>query len=430
MDAVPRLARIAADRIGAGALNGQSVGQLARELGVSARHLRRSMESEIGVSPLELAQTHRLLLAKRLLADTSLSVTRVAYASGFKSLRRFNASFREQYRLAPSAIRRAARTWTGTKLPLGDDAPLNLTLSYRAPYAWDALLSFLRSDAMDGVEIVDGRLYGRTIHVAGCNGFIVVEDASLGSVGRSLADASRPLARGSANYLNVAVSQSLVPVFMPLLARLRQLLDLDANPALIDTHLAQAGLGALVARRPGVRIPGTIDGFEVALRAILRGHARTGHGMSLRDPARRVVWELGEPLETGIPALSRLTPTPERVADAGSARLEALGIPRSRATAAVEVARLVADGTLRLEPGSDAAETRGALTEIPGVGDRVATTIVMRALSWPDALSITDGALQRAAGVSTARELSAHSERWRPWRAYAAMHLWLEREAR
>jgi AraC family transcriptional regulator of adaptative response / DNA-3-methyladenine glycosylase II len=118
------------------------------------------------------------------------------------------------------------------------------------------------------------------------------------------------------------------------------------------------------------------------------------------------------------------------VADAGTARLASLGIPRSRATAAVEVARFVADGTLRLEPGSDAAEARRALTEIPGVGDQVATTIVTRALYWPDALSITDCALQRAAGVSTARQLGAQGERWRPWRAYAAMHLWLEREAR
>ncbi len=437
MDAVPRLARIAADRIGAGALNGQSVSQLARELGVSARHLRRAMEREIGVSPLELAQTHRLLLAKRLLADTSLSVTRVAYASGFQSLRRFNASFREQYRMAPSAIRRAPRTLGGKTLPSGDDAPLNLTLSYRAPYGWDALLSFLRSDAIDGVEIVDGRFYGRTIHLAGCSGFVAVEDAGVqpdecrpDMQVHSPATLARQPARTHVNYLNVAVSQSLVPVLMPLLARLRQLFDLDAEPTVIDAHLAEGGLGALVARRPGVRIPGTIDGFEVALRAILRGRTRTNHGRSLRDPARRVVWALGEPLETGIPALSRLAPTAARVADAGSARLESFGIPRTRAVAAVAVARLVADGALQLEPGSDAAETRRVLTDIPGIGDRVATTIVMRALYWPDALSIADCALQRAAGVSTARELGARGEQWRPWRAYAAMHLWLEGQAR
>ncbi|PYP51349.1 MAG: hypothetical protein DMD39_08710 [Gemmatimonadetes bacterium] len=212
--------------------------------------------------------------------------------------------------------------------------------------------------------------------------------------------------------------------------RIRQLFDLDAEPTVIDAHLTQGGLGALVAKRPGVRIPGTIDGFDVALRAILRGRARAGRGKASSDPARRVAWALGEPLETGIPALSRLAPSATRVADAGSARLEALGIPRRRAAAAVAVARLVADGTLRLERGSDVAATRRALTEIAGVTDQGATTIVMRALYWPDALSTTDRALQRAAGVSTARELRARAERWRPWRAYAAMHLWLEEEAR
>ncbi|PYO07381.1 MAG: adenosine deaminase [Gemmatimonadetes bacterium] len=437
MDAVPRLARVAADRIGAGALNGRTVADLARDLGVSERHLRRAVEHEIGVSPLDLAQTHRLLLARRLLGDTLLSVTRVAYASGFQSLRRFNAAFREQYRMAPSAIRRAARAHGGEKVALEEDAPLCLSLSYRAPLAWDALLAFLRRDAIEGVEIVDGRLYGRTIHVAGSSGFVVVEDAAVRPDDwgadvplRAPATLARRPAHTHANSVNVAVSQSLVPVLMPLLARLRQLFDLDAEPTVIDAHLTQGGLGALVAKRPGVRIPGTIDGFDVALRAILRGRARAGRGKASSDPARRVAWALGEPLETGIPALSRLAPSATRVADAGSARLEALGIPRRRAAAAVAVARLVADGTLRLERGSDVAATRRALTEIAGVTDQGATTIVMRALYWPDALSTTDRALQRAAGVSTARELRARAERWRPWRAYAAMHLWLEEEAR
>jgi len=437
MDAVPRLARVVADRIGAGALNGRTVADLARDLGVSERHLRRAVEHELGVSPLDLAQTHRLLLAKRLLADTSLSVTRVAYASGFQSLRRFNATFHEQYRMAPSAVRRAARASVGEKAPLAENAPLQLSLSYRAPFAWDALLAFLRRDAIDGVEIVDGRLYGRTIRVAGCSGFLVVDDAAVQPAG-FLADMpahkSSALARRRAhthmNYLNVVVSQSLVPVLMPLLARLRQFFDLDVEPTVIDSHLAQGGLAALVAKLPGVRLPGAIDGFDGALRVLLRGRAPAGRGISSRDPARRVAWALGEPLETGISALTRLAPSAARVADAGSARLVALGIPRRRANAAVAVARLVADGTLRLEPGSDVVTTRRALTEITGVGDQVATTILMRALHWPDALSITDRALQRAAGVSSARDLRALGERWRPWRAYAAMHLWLTGDAR
>ena len=412
MDAVPRLARAAAHRIAAGALNGRTVADLARDLGVCERHLRRALEREIGVSPLELAQTHRLLLAKQLLADTTLPVTRIAYSSGFQSLRRFNAAFREQYRMAPSAVRRGSR-WRGSPKPaLPDDAPLQLSLAYRAPFAWNTLLEFLRSDAIAGVEIVDGARYSRTIEVDGHRGFVVVG------------------LHPHANHLNVAVSPSLVPVLMPLLARLRHLFDLDAEPSVIDAHLVEGGLGALVTRRPGVRVPGSIDGFDIALRAILRGRVHGSGGDSPTDPASRAVGALGEPVETGIPELSRLTPNATRVADAGCRRLEALGIRRSRAAAAVAVARLVADGALRLEPGCDAAATRRTLMEIAGIGDQLATTIVMRALYWPDALPATDRALQRTAGVSTPRELRECGERWRPWRAYAALHLWLEDKAR
>lgn len=437
IDAVPRLARAAAHRIAAGALNGHTVADLARDLGVGERHLRRALEREIGVSPLELAQTHRLLLAKQLLADTRLAVTRVAYSSGFQSLRRFNAAFREQYRMAPSVVRRRFRSGSAEKGVLPEDAPLRLSLTYRAPFAWDALLAFLRRDAIEGVEIVDGRRYARTIQIDGLSGFVVVEDAApevnalraeVPARG-STSIAPRP-ANTRVSHVNVAVSPSLVPVLMPLLARLRHLFDLDAEPTVIDAHLVESGLGAVVARRPGVRIPGAIDGFDVALRAVLRGRARATGAASPSDPARRVVWALGEAIVTGIPTLSRLTPSAVGVADAGSARLEALGIPRRRATAAVAVARLVADGKLRLEPGSDVAATRRALTEITGVGDQLATTIVMRTLYWPDALPATDRALQRAAGVSTLSELRERSERWRPWRAYAALHLWLEDEAR
>ncbi len=437
IDAVPRLARAAAHRIADGALNGRTVADLASDLGVSERHLRRALEREMGVSPLELAQTHRLLLAKRLLADTPLAVTRVAYSSGFQSLRRFNAAFREQYRMAPSAVRRGARTRGAGRASLPEDARLHLSLAYRPPFAWDALLHFLRCDAIDGVEIVDGGRYRRTIQIDGRSGFVIVEDAALKSldwradsgVQTSTARLRRPVGAYT-GHINVAVSPSLVPVLMPLLARLRRLFDLDAEPTVIDAHLVESGLGALVARRPGVRIPGAMDGFDVAFRALLRGHAATARRPSARDPACRVAWALGETFETGITGLSRLAPTASRIAEAGSRRLRALGIPLRRADAVVAIARLVAEGALRLEPGCDVTATRRALMEITGVGDQLATTIVMRALYWPDALPLTDRALQRAAGGSTLRELGVRGERWRPWRAYAALHLWLEDEAR
>src|SRR5918994_5350434 len=174
MDAVPRLARLAAQRIGAGALNGNSVADLARELGVSERHLRRALERELGVSPAELAQTHRLLLAKRLLAETSLPVTRIAFASGFQSLRRFNSVFRERYRLSPTALRRVAPA-AAPASPSGDF--VTLTLAYRAPLDWGLLTRLLARDAVPGVELVEPGRYSRTVRVEGRIGLVAAANA-------------------------------------------------------------------------------------------------------------------------------------------------------------------------------------------------------------------------------------------------------------
>jgi AraC family transcriptional regulator of adaptative response / DNA-3-methyladenine glycosylase II len=440
-DAVSRLAFTAAHRISAGALNGRSVADLAAELSVSERHLRRALQHEIGVSPVELAQTHRLLLAKRLLADTALPVTQIAFASGFQSLRRFNVAFRERYGLSPSALRRlsprhetrrAASTGPTRALSSGASATssthtrparrrvetpadaatdlLRMTLAYRAPLAWDALIAFLGREATPGVDVVNGRRYGRTVRIDERSGVVFAED--------SPADAQ----------VKVDVSSALLPALMPLLARLRQLFDLDAEPTVVDAHLEQGGLGTLVRRRPGVRLPGAFDGFEVALRALL--HSAEGSEITARELAGRVAQSLGEPLETGIAGLNRLAPSAQHVVGAGASGLVALGVPRPRAEVIVAVARGVADGALRLDAGSDVAETLRALMEICDVDERLATTIVMRALYWPDAFPASDRALLHAAGASSPEVLRARAERWRPWRAYAALHLWLEAEER
>lgn len=330
LGAVSQLAQLAAQRIAAGALNERSVADLAHELGVSERHLRRALEREIGVSPLGLAQTHRLLLAKRLLVDTDLPITRVAYASGFQSLRRFNAAFREQYGMPPSALRRGAPPPSARRT-----AAVQLTLAYRPPLAWNALLGSLRAVATPGVEVFEGSRYQRTVTIDGHSGVIVAEDVP------------------ESHHIAVEVSPSLLPVLMPLIAGLRRLFDLDAEPAVVDAHLAAGGLAAEVAKTPGVRLPGAIDGLEVALQLL----AKQGKGTGAR------------------------------------------------------LASAVASGRLRLEPGVDVEATRAALLGIRGIGERLATQIVMRALYWPDAFYTKD------------RELLARAEAWRPWRAYAALHL-------
>jgi AraC family transcriptional regulator of adaptative response / DNA-3-methyladenine glycosylase II len=417
VDAVSRLAFAATVRIGAGALNGRSVADLARELGVSERHLRRALEREVGVSPVELAQTHRLLLAKRLLADSLLPVTQIAYASGFQSLRRFNTAFRERYRLSPTSLRRAEKSTRLTAAAATVQARdvLRLTLAYRAPYAWDVLLSCLEHDALPGVELVAGGRYGRTARIDGRSGMIFVTDAAAGSP---------PARRSRSTHLDIEISLSLVPALMPLLARLRQLFDLDAEPAVIDGQLEQGGLAALVARRSGLRIPGAMDGFEIVLGALIRGPGPSGAAAC--EAARRVVMALGEPVDSGVPGLDRLAPTAERVAEAGAERLQALGVASRRALALATAARAIAGGHLALDPGSDVVAAHRALLAIDGIGERVATRIVMRALYWPDAFPASDRALQRAAGVSGPGTLRALAERWRPWRAYAALHLQLQ----
>ena len=408
MDAVPRLATLAAYRISAGALNGRGVPDLARELGVSERHLRRALEREIGVSPVELAQTCRLLLAKRLLAETSLPVTRIAFASGFQSLRRFNAIFRDRYRMSPVALRRGTRTLQrGRNYPPPEPEPdfIRLSLAYRAPLDWRALLRLLQDERIPGVEVVERNRYGRTVSLGGRSGIVWIENRE-----------REPLEKkpGQTPSLTVAVSASLIPVLMPLLVRLRQVFDLDAEPAVVDGHLAQGGLGILVAGHAGLRIPGTLDGFEAVFRAILPGLL-----------AGKVAAALGSRVELGSSHLTALLPDALTVASAGSAPLLACGLTVSQAELLTGVARLVADGTLRLEQGRDSSEMRRLLQGVGQMTETMATRIIMRALPWPDAFPSSDHRLLRAAGASTTHELERIAEQWRPWRAYAAHHLWL-----
>lgn len=408
MDAVPRLATVAAHRISSGALNGRGVPDLARELGVSERHLRRALEREIGVSPVELAQTCRLLLAKRLLAETSLPVTRIAFASGFQSLRRFNAIFRERYRMSPVALRRGARGGERTRSGSQSDTEqdfIRLSLAYRAPLDWPALLRFLQDDAIAGVELVEQGRYARTVALGGRTGIVLIDHREPEVVD------PKP---GQTQSLTVEVSSTLLPALMPLLARIRQILDLDAEPTVVDGGLVQGGLGAFVRQHPGLRILGALDGFEAAFRVLLP-----------RPLAEKVTRALGRSQESGLPGLSLILPDAGSIVEAGVMRLVATGLTLCQAELLMGIARRLTEGTLRLEQGCDVGETRRALLEINQMSDSLATMIIMRALPWPDAFPASDPELLRAAGAAHALELQKMSEQWRPWRAYAAYHLWL-----
>jgi AraC family transcriptional regulator of adaptative response / DNA-3-methyladenine glycosylase II len=397
-DAVGRVARSAAARIEAGALDdGGSLEALAQELGLSSRQLRRAVRQELGVAPVELVQTRRLLLAKQLLAETRLPVIEVAFASGFASVRRFNALFRTRYRLTPSQVRRTSGRWAG-------DESVRLRLSYRPPLAWAEMLGFLSHRILAGVECIAGQTYLRTVALGKHRGWLRVE----------------PL-KGQ-HALTVEVSSSLVPALAPLLARLRDLFDLNARPDIIAAHLgADPRLGPAVRACPGLRVPGAFSGFELAVRAVLGQQVLVRAAATL---AGRLSAALGEPMVTPWPRLNRLSPTPQRLAAADLAELTALGITRRRAATLQALGAAVAAGSVPLDPGPTPEKTIERLLELPGIGPWTAHYIAMRAGRWPDAFPHDDLGLRKATGALTARTVLELAEAWRPWRAYAAMHWW------
>ena len=399
VEAASRLAAAAAARIEAGALNDGSLEDLACSLEVSSRQLRRVVESELGVTPIELAQTQRLLLAKRLLTESTLSMADVAFASGFSSVRRFNALFRERYGLNPFAIRRTAGANTGGE-------SIRLKLVYRPPLAWEAMLAFLAARATVGVEVVaDGR-YGRTLAVGERRGWITAE----------------PFPGASA--LRVEIAASLLPVLPRVLAKLRGFFDLDADPAAIATHLgADPRLGPLVEREPGLRVPGAFDGFDLGLRAIL------GQQVSVRGAttlAARFAEAFGEPIDTPIAGLTRLPASPERIAGACIDEIMALGVTTARARSIRALAVAVTRCGLKIEPGPSPETRIAQLQEVPGIGPWTAHYIGMRALRWPDAFPHDDLGIKKALCEPNPARVLEQAEAWRPWRAYAAMHLWDE----
>jgi AraC family transcriptional regulator of adaptative response / DNA-3-methyladenine glycosylase II len=384
--------------IHAGGLDDGDVEGLAARLGVGARHLRRLFARHVGASPRAVAQTRRVLFAKKLIDETTLPMVEVATAAGYTSVRRFNEAVRRTYGRAPRELRRAH--------PRAGDAPdLTLRLSLRPPLAWKALLAFLARRAIPGVEsIVDG-VYRRTLAIDGVPGHVAVR-------------------RGDETSLAATVALRAPAPLVAVVERLRRLFDLEADPGPIAAHLAGDPLLApAVAAHPGLRVPGAWDGFELAVRAVL------GQQVSVRGAttlAGRLAERFGEPCP-GDPSggLDRLFPRPERLA---RARVETIGLPRTRADAIRALARAVADGALVLDGSADPQATREALRALPGVGDWTAAYVAMRALREPDAFPAGDLVLRRAVsrggGTASAREVAARAEAWRPWRAYAALYLW------
>lgn len=400
VDARPRLVRAALDAIQRGALEEGGVEPLAARLGVTSRHLRRTIEAELGVTPIEIETTRRLGVAKQLLRDTSLPLAQVALASGFGSVRRFNAVFHARFARKPSELRGARGR---------ADAPglaLHLRLDHRAPLAWDALVAFLAPRAIPGVERIALGIYERAVVIGDARGWLRV----------------RPMADRSA--LELELASTLAPHAARLARAVRDLFDLDARPDRIASSLASdRTLAALAKRRPGLRVPGAIDPFEVAVRAVLAQQVSVAAATTL---VGRIAARFGRAIEAPLPGLDRAFPDARTLADVTWKQIASIGLPATRARALAALARAVARGEVDLSGLTPPREVGARLLELPGIGPFTAEVIRMRALRDADAFPAGDLVLARRLG----KDALARAEAWRPYRAYAATHLWTEEGAR
>jgi AraC family transcriptional regulator of adaptative response / DNA-3-methyladenine glycosylase II len=394
--------------IEAGALDSGGIETLAERLGIGERQLRRLFRQHLGASPLAVAQTRRVLLAKQLIHDTHLSMADVAMAAGFGSVRRFNETFQQLFGRPPGELRRSRNQVISGSADSGIKDAVAIKLPYRPPYDWDFMISFLATRAIAGVEEVSGCRYARTIELNGASGTIWVEP-------------------GDGSWLKATIRFPRLEALPTIIARIRRLFDLAADPLLIGSHLAEDPmLAPLVAERPGMRVPGAWDGFELAVRAIL------GQQITVTAATRllgRLVTESGPRVDNIRPEITGLThlfPRPERLASFDFSRL---GMPRARAAALSALAAAVAADPQIFALHRSMDDAIGRLRSLSGVGEWTAQYIAMRELREPDAFPAADIGLLRAMADDqgrrpTPRQLLARSEKWRPWRAYAALHLW------
>ena len=387
LEASADLAHAAAWEIERSCGNDESLAELAARLGCTDRHLRRVFEQEFHVTPLQYRQTCRLLLAKKLLTDTELTVLEVAMAAGFGSLRRFNAVFEREYRLTPSALR---------KQPLKKQSRDQFTVEvgYRPPYRWEEMIDFLALRAIPGVELVRNEAYFRTVRMKENTGWIRVED------------------RADRNTLAVTVSASLLRSLPQVLARVRALFDTDSDPMVVQTALKSMEEIDPRLPIPGLRVPGCFDPFETCVRAILGQQITVKAATTL---AGRVAREFGTPIETEIDGLDVIFPDAEPFAEIDLEQLGALGVISARGKTILALAELLRSG---------APLTREALLQIKGVGPWTADYISMRVLSDTDCFLPTDYGVKTALAPLTETEMAALAENWRPWRSYAVMNLW------
>jgi len=382
--------------IAEGELQEGSIDTLAAKIGLSTRQIRRLFLSGLGATPIAVHTTRRLLLAKQLLTETSLPMTQIALASGFKSLRRFNAAFAEGCGMPPTAIRR-----------LRAEAPggvLSLRLAYRPPLDFSLMLAFLAKRAVPGIEHVTATSYERVLGPVDRSTWI-----------RVTADPVKP-------ELKLEISDTDPRMIHEIVQKTRRLFDLDADlQSVHQVLMASDLLKKAIKRRPGLRVPGSWDGFELAVRAVLGQQISVAGATTL---TRRLVEQYGEDRTNGREHLDRAFPTPEAIANAP---LEKIGLPKSRAATLRSMARSLMDEKIHFQAGQSLDMFVEKFTALPGIGPWTAQYVAMRALRQPDAFPAGDLILQQVMGGEkrlSERETDLQSQAWRPWRAYAVLHLW------
>jgi AraC family transcriptional regulator of adaptative response / DNA-3-methyladenine glycosylase II len=404
VDDSQRIAHLIVERMEDGTISDDAgLETIADQFELSSRQIRRIVRKELGVSPIQLMLTRRLLLAKQLLTETQLPVTEIAFASGFSSLRRFNDAFQSRYKLSPTRLRKSV-----TEDPDAGRAGTSSTLqlAYRPPYDWQGVLQFLAARELKGVECVTGDSYARSVRLGDSRGWIKVTQAK------------------GKNALLLEFSHSLTPVLPALLRRTRDLFDLDARPDIISAQLSKdSRLAALVKRTPGMRVPGAFNGFELGVRAILGQQVTV---KSATTVACRLAEAFGEPIVTPCPEINRLTPRAARISRASVDDIAKLGIISKRAASIIALAKAEVSGQLTLDKGVHHGpdEVIRRLAELPGIGLWTAQYIAMRALRWPDAFPKGDIAVRNNLGGVSAKEADEMSSAWSPWRSYAVLHIW------
>ncbi len=381
--------------IGESGLEDGGVELLADRLGVGSRHLRRLFLKHLGATPSAVAHTRRLHFAKKLIDETRLPMSHVAQAAGFGCVRRFNAAIRDTYHRTPTQIRHIAR-----QKAIPADNQYRFQLRFRPPYHWKGMLAFLAARATPGVEMVDSDSYQRSISLNGQNGHFAV----------SLDDEH--------NALSVSIQFGDPRALFLIVEGIRAMFDLNADWMDIARVLrSDPVLGRRVEAAPGLRVPGCWDGFELTIRAILGQQISVKGATTL---AGRIVNAFGRPLSASN-GLTHLFPKPEALADADLTRV---GLTRARSQTIQSFARAVCDGEISFEGIGDSGAFLDRLQQISGIGKWTAQYVAMRALGEPDAFPAGDVGLLRALDLSSFRELEQRAEAWRPWRAYAAVHLW------